>query len=343
MSDPERPHLDDLPETWPSTSANSFRQQYMAPGHLRTSVSHQGDSNEEVGQSATTAQPISPTTPSTTNEAMGISNVSSEETQVASSAESQPDHTAPAGTEAVDHADLSEEEDPDIEAHGGFAPIKASATKDSASEGFAPIKTSATKDSASRPSLYQSMTRRQTSRSDRASSYLTPQVSHSAEDQVEIERLMSRMFGKNRQEHSEEEKTRHVGLVFKDLTVKGVGLGAALQPTVGDIFLNLPRLIQGFIGKGPKIGQKPPIRTIVNRFTGCVRPGEMLLVLGKPGSGCSTFLKVLANQRDGYESVDGDVTYGGTDAKTMGKHYRGEIVYNPEDDLHYATISVKNT
>ncbi|KAL8871421.1 MAG: hypothetical protein Q9198_007424, partial [Flavoplaca austrocitrina] len=69
----------------------------------------------------------------------------------------------------------------------------------------------------------------------------------------------------------------------------------------------------------------------------------MLLVLGRPGSGCSTFLKVLANQRYGYESIKGDVTYGGTDAREMAKNYRGEIVYNPEDDLHYATLSVKNT
>lgn len=50
----------------------------------------------------------------------------------------------------------------------------------------------------------------------------------------------------------------------------------------------------------------------------------MLLVLGQPGSGCSTFLKVIGNQRAGYESIDGEVTYGGTDAKTMGKKYRSE-------------------
>ena len=327
MSDPERPPLDPLPGTWPSTSANSFRQQYMAPGHLTGSLNHQGGSDEEIAQPATTSQPINSATPPATNEALEITNVSSEETQVPSSEESQHNGTARADPEAVDHTDSSEEEDADSETGGGFAPIKASATKDSSSH----------------QSLYQNMTRRQTNRSDRQGSYLTPQASHSVEDQAEIERLMSRIFGKNRQEQSEEERTRHVGLVFKDLTVKGVGLGAALQPTLGDIFLGLPRLIQGFIGKGPKIGQKPPTRTIVNSFTGCVRPGEMLLVLGKPGSGCSTFLKVLANQRYGYESVDGDVTYGGTDAKTMGKHYRGEVVYNPEDDLHYATISVKNT
>ena len=311
---------------WPSTSANSFRQQYLAPGHLQGSRNPEEPLNTEPVQSATPAQSsISHEIFSSDPEARGqVSHASSEQTQVPSTSSSQPKLAAPAaGGEAIDHEVDEEEEDPSVAEEGGFAPIK----------------TSATKDTISRPSLYQQLTRRQTGKS----SILTPQISHSAEEQVEIERLMSRMFGKNRQENSEEEKTRHVGLVFRDLTVRGMGLGAALQPTVGDIFMNLPRLIQGVLGKGPKPGQKPPIRTIINKFTGCVRPGEMLLVLGKPGSGCSTFLKVLANQRHGYESIDGDVTYGGTDAKTMGKHYRGEVVYNPEDDLHYATISVKNT
>ena len=57
---------------------------------------------------------------------------------------------------------------------------------------------------------------------------------------------------------------------------------------------------------------------------GAVNPGEMLLVLGRPGSGCSTFLKVIGNQRYGYESIEGDVLYGGTDAITMAKKYRSE-------------------
>lgn len=50
----------------------------------------------------------------------------------------------------------------------------------------------------------------------------------------------------------------------------------------------------------------------------------MLLVLGRPGSGCSTFLKALGNQRAGYESIEGDVQYGGTDAERMAKQYRSE-------------------
>ncbi|CAG7950854.1 unnamed protein product [Penicillium nalgiovense] len=165
------------------------------------------------------------------------------------------------------------------------------------------------------------------------------------EEWAQIERLISRMFGRERKANSEEEKTRHVGVVWRSLTVKGVGLGAALQPTNGDIFLGLPRLIKQLFTRGRKGvgGGKPPIRTILDDFTGCVRPGEMLLVLGRPGSGCSTFLKVLGNQRAGYESIEGDVQYGGTDSGKMAKQYRSEVLYNPEDDLHYATLTVRDT
>ena len=221
--------------------------------------------------------------------------------------------------------------------------------------GYAPIKTSTTNKSNKRPGtasrvstkrsagLFKTISRKKTMDDAEDQEILTPQHTHTNEEMAEIERLMSRMFGRDRQAQSEEEQTRHVGLVFKNLTVKGMGLGAALQPEVADIFLNFPRKLAALFSRGKTVKSKPPIRTIINDFTGCVRPGEMLLVLGQPGSGCSTFLKVLANQRFGYESISGDVTYGGTDAKTMSKNYRGEIVYNPEDDLHYATLSVKRT
>ncbi|KAK7421621.1 ATP-binding cassette transporter snq2 [Neonectria punicea] len=164
------------------------------------------------------------------------------------------------------------------------------------------------------------------------------------EEQQEIERLMSRIFGQARQEQSEGEKTRHTGVVFRDLTVRGVGLGASLQPTVGDFFLGLPRTIANLFTKGPKAAfGKPPVRELVSHLDGCVRPGEILLILGRPESGCTTALKTFCNQRAGFEAVEGKVTYGGTDAETIAKDFRGEVIYNPEDDLHYATLSVKRT
>ncbi|EAW06570.1 putative ABC transporter [Aspergillus clavatus NRRL 1] len=173
------------------------------------------------------------------------------------------------------------------------------------------------------------------------------QTSHSSdgEDMAQIAILMSRMFGKERKSASNEEKTRHLGVVWKHLTVKGIGLGAALQPTNADILLAIPRFIKALLTRGRKgIGAgHQPLRTILDDFTGCVKPGEMLLVLGRPGSGCSTFLKVIGNQRAGYKDIEGDVRYGGADAETMADKYRSEVSYNPEDDLHYATLTVRDT
>ncbi|KAF1352679.1 hypothetical protein EJ07DRAFT_183458 [Lizonia empirigonia] len=193
--------------------------------------------------------------------------------------------------------------------------------------------------------LFRALSRRRTSQTNGLGRSNTQGTASSADDeQDEINRLMSRMFGHTRQEASEEEKTRHVGVVFKNLTVKGQGLGAALQPSVGDFFLNPVRLVKNLVTRGPKAAAgKPPVRTLIDDFSGCIKPGEMLLVLGRPGSGCSTFLKMIGNQRFGYEEITGDVTYGGTGADEMAKKYRSEVLYNPEDDLHYATLKVKDT
>jgi ATP-binding cassette subfamily G (WHITE) protein 2 (SNQ2) len=43
-------------------------------------------------------------------------------------------------------------------------------------------------------------------------------------------------------------------------------------------------------------------RDLIHDFTGVVRDGEMLLVLGRPGSGCSTFLKAVTNKT--YASLE---------------------------------------
>jgi hypothetical protein len=97
------------------------------------------------------------------------------------------------------------------------------------------------------------------------------------EEMAQIEKLMSRMFGKERQASSEEEKTRHLGVIWKNLTVKGLGLGAALQPTIGDIFLALPRLIKGLLTRGRKSAgtATAPIKTILKDFTVSLTYKEM--------------------------------------------------------------------
>jgi ABC-type multidrug transport system ATPase subunit len=74
-------------------------------------------------------------------------------------------------------------------------------------------------------------------------------------------------------------------------------------------------------------GDKGTEYNILEGFRGLTKPGEMVLVLGRPGSGCTTFLKVIANQRFGYTGVDGEVLYGPFTAETFSERFRGEAVY----------------
>lgn len=68
-----------------------------------------------------------------------------------------------------------------------------------------------------------------------------------------------------------------------------------------------------------------------------------MMVLGKPGSGCSTFLRAITNQRSGFAEVTGTVHYGGIPSSEVLKHYRAEIVYSEEDDIHFPTLTVRQT
>lgn len=129
--------------------------------------------------------------------------------------------------------------------------------------------------------LFRVLSRRKTSQSNVLNKTNTSATGHSPEEEDEINKLMSKMFGRTRQEASEEEKTRHHGVIFKHLTVKGMGIGAALQPSVGSLFLDPVRFVKNLLTKGPrKAAGKPPVRTILDDFSGCIRPGEMILVLG---------------------------------------------------------------
>ena len=127
-------------------------------------------------------------------------------------------------------------------------------------------------------------------------------------------------------------RSKRIGVLWEDLGVCGIGGVRNFVKTFPDAFLsffNVPGIIMGWAG----IGKKGKEFDILRGFRGLAKPGEMVLVLGKPSSGCTTFLKVIANQRFGYTKVEGDVLYGPYNAKTFSKRYRGEAVYNQEDDV----------
>jgi ABC-type multidrug transport system ATPase subunit len=57
-----------------------------------------------------------------------------------------------------------------------------------------------------------------------------------------------------------------------------------------------------------------------------------MLVLGRPGSGCTSFLKTVANKRRSFKNITGDVFYGNMSAEEADKH-RGTILYNSEGEF----------
>ncbi|GAA93595.1 hypothetical protein E5Q_00239 [Mixia osmundae IAM 14324] len=133
-------------------------------------------------------------------------------------------------------------------------------------------------------------------------------------------------------------KHKSLGVTWKQLSVVGAG-GMRLN------IRTFPNAVMEFFGKPAFMVlmkfMMPAPKTLLHDFDGCAKPGEMVLVLGRPGSGCSTFLKTIANQRGGYLEVKGETHYSGV-LSTEFPH-RGEVVYNAEEDLHNATLTVAQT
>jgi hypothetical protein len=102
---------------------------------------------------------------------------------------------------------------------------------------------------------------------------------------------------------------RQAGFIFKNLNVSGSGNALQLQKVVTDPLLFPFRLGEYFsFDKGSKEKKK----TILRDFEGNVCAGEMLIVLGRPGSGCSTFLKSICGETHGLKVAEGtDIRYNG--------------------------------
>lgn len=102
--------------------------------------------------------------------------------------------------------------------------------------------------------------------------------------------------------HREDPKSgpgRTVGIAFKNLHVFGFGSTTDYQKSVGNIWLEMYGLVQGLF----KSGQRRI--DILRDFEGLVHPGELLVVLGPPGSGCSTFLKTISGEMSGLNIQEG--------------------------------------
>ena len=146
---------------------------------------------------------------------------------------------------------------------------------------------------------------------------------------VDLEEYLTRA---NREAEESGIIPKKIGIRFKNLTVQGGGSGFIFARTFADEFLGLFGKDLFDLARGLISSQKPTIKSIIQGFSGVVKPGEMLLVLGNPGSGSSTFLRALTNQRRNFTAIKGDVDYSGLGFETAKRTFRGEILYNGEGE-----------
>ncbi|ORX75152.1 ABC transporter G family protein [Basidiobolus meristosporus CBS 931.73] len=135
-------------------------------------------------------------------------------------------------------------------------------------------------------------------------------------------------------------RRQHMGITFRNLTIVGEGSDASVILTLLSPIRAVGKMLNPmrWFGKISKVTQFD----IIHNVTGYCPEGEMLLVLGRPGAGCSSLLRVLANSRQGFLDVVGEVNYGGIPAERFGK-YLGEAIYCMEEDAHYPELTVKET
>ncbi|KAF4467163.1 ATPase [Fusarium albosuccineum] len=132
--------------------------------------------------------------------------------------------------------------------------------------------------------------------------------------------------------------SRKTGVCYQNLSVFGYGQPTDYQKNVANVWLEAaewPRQVMGY-GK-TRID-------ILQEFDGVVKNGEMLVVLGPPGSGCSTYLKTIAGETSGiYVNDDAYFNYRGITAHEMHSHHRGEVIYTAEVDVHFPQLTVGDT
>ncbi|KAI2776680.1 ABC-2 type transporter-domain-containing protein [Daldinia loculata] len=129
-----------------------------------------------------------------------------------------------------------------------------------------------------------------------------------------------------------------VGVSWRDLGVYGFGKDTDYQKDFLNVLWRAPLIAREWISHRQRKIQ------ILDDFDGVVKSGEMLLVLGRPGSGVSTLLKTIAGHVHGlYLDEQSHINYQGIPWDLMHSRFRGEVIYQAENDVHFPQMTVGQT
>lgn len=70
-------------------------------------------------------------------------------------------------------------------------------------------------------------------------------------------------------------------------------------------------MFQNYVMTFLNFRRESPRRKLLHDFCGRLEPAELLMVIGRPGSGCTSFLKALCHMHGEYLDTHGDIFYSG--------------------------------
>lgn len=165
-----------------------------------------------------------------------------------------------------------------------------------------------------------------------------------SDDNLQVNRATKSLFG---------------GVAFRNLSAYGFSKPTDYQKT----FLNYPLAVISQVLDSLFRQAKSSRKCILRDFEGVVR-GEMLLVLGRPGSGCTTLLKIIAGDRRGLRVDEGAILNYGISATSPHEEIRSHAkdslevtvstslpseplrrrcIYSAESDVHFPQLTVSQT
>lgn len=119
----------------------------------------------------------------------------------------------------------------------------------------------------------------------------------------EVEESKDNLLGSLISTLSQGSRPAGLTLVWRNLAIQGTGVGAKYAGDMLSVLL-APVALRTLFST-----PKPPKPDMLQPSSGIVHPGETLLVLGRPESGCSVFLKALASYLDRDCAVRGEIRY----------------------------------
>jgi ATP-binding cassette subfamily G (WHITE) protein 2 (PDR) len=135
-------------------------------------------------------------------------------------------------------------------------------------------------------------------------------------------------------------KPSKLGIAYRNLRAYGVASDSDYQSTVTSFLWKLA------VDFSRNVRKRDASRyfDILKPMDAMMKPGELTVVLGRPGSGCSTLLKTIAANTYGFnvgeESV---ISYDGLTQDDIIKHHRGDVIYSAETETHFPHLTVGDT